>query len=275
MAFPISPTINETYTTALGTVYKYNATGARWEISSQTLQGLTGLQGIQGQTGAQGFTGALGITGIPGPTGIQGIQGPRGYQGEQGYTGVRGYTGAQGHTGAQGYTGLNGPTGAFGGPQGETGLQGPTGETGAQGVTGLGVTGFIGPTGIQGTTGVSDAAPWQVWTITGINGFTGTISKTAHYKKVGNTIFCVFNLKGYSNSNDTNFELPFQNALNEKIIAPAFITENFVPQGNPGLIMNYNFADNLDIYKNWSFTGLSNTAYKDISGNFFYESFGF
>ncbi len=126
MAFPSSPTINELYTTQLGTVYKYNATGARWEINSQTIVGATGVQGIQGPTGIQGIqgpTGLMGPTGVRGPTGIQGNVGPAGHTGIQG---AQGYTGL-GFTGLMGPTGLNGPTGPSAGPMGATGLMGPTG----------------------------------------------------------------------------------------------------------------------------------------------------
>lgn len=69
MAFPTNPINNQEYVTPLGTVYKYNSTDARWNLSSATL---TGATGAQGHTGAQGYTGAS-ITGLPGPTGALGL----------------------------------------------------------------------------------------------------------------------------------------------------------------------------------------------------------
>lgn len=69
MAFPTNPINNQEYITPLGTVYKYNSTDARWNLSSTTL---TGATGAQGHTGAQGYTGAS-ITGLPGPTGALGL----------------------------------------------------------------------------------------------------------------------------------------------------------------------------------------------------------
>lgn len=97
-------------------------TGGAWiQISSGSLQGITGIQGLQGitgiqggGTGLQGITGlALGSTGISGPTGIQGqtgisLQGGTGIQGE---TGIKGSTGIQGSTGIAGGTGIKGSTG--------------------------------------------------------------------------------------------------------------------------------------------------------------------
>jgi hypothetical protein len=87
MAFPISPTDGQLYTTSLGTIYQYQAIQDRWLLYSHT---------IVGETGAQGFTGLPGPTGLLGPTGIIG------------FTGAQGFTGAPGFTGAQGVTGIVG-----------------------------------------------------------------------------------------------------------------------------------------------------------------------
>lgn len=57
MSFPLSPSDNDTYTSAQGTVYKYSTANAAWRISTVNY-GLTGIQGTTGSAGSQGATGA-------------------------------------------------------------------------------------------------------------------------------------------------------------------------------------------------------------------------
>jgi hypothetical protein len=90
MAFPISPSDGQLYTSSLGTVYEYEAANDRWLLSSHVMVGETGLRGL---TGAQGETGLRGLTGAQGETGLRGLTGA------QGETGLRGLTGAQAETG--------------------------------------------------------------------------------------------------------------------------------------------------------------------------------
>lgn len=90
MAFPISPTDGQIYTTAFGSRYRYYAADDKWVKDGFV------VQGNQGETGAQGETGFPGATGIQGP---QGSQGETGFQGETGGQGGQGETGLQGETG--------------------------------------------------------------------------------------------------------------------------------------------------------------------------------
>jgi hypothetical protein len=43
MAFPTSPTDGQLYTNALGVVYQYVASGSKWILSDQQVQGYTGV----------------------------------------------------------------------------------------------------------------------------------------------------------------------------------------------------------------------------------------
>jgi len=90
MSFPNSPTNGQLYTNALGTVYLYDSTRTAWNISTQTVTGVTGLQGITGV--------GTGATGVIGPTGIQGNTGIAGGTGVIGPTGIRGTTGIKGNS---------------------------------------------------------------------------------------------------------------------------------------------------------------------------------
>jgi len=72
MAFPISPSDGQLYTSSLGTVYEYEAANDRWLLSSHVMVGETGLRGL---TGAQGETGLRGLTGAQGETGLRGLTG--------------------------------------------------------------------------------------------------------------------------------------------------------------------------------------------------------
>lgn len=70
MAFPTSPANDQTYTTSLGTTYRYDSTDTAWKIvgcdAEPGVQGATGIQGIQG------VTGLVGQTGIQGPGTVSG-----------------------------------------------------------------------------------------------------------------------------------------------------------------------------------------------------------
>ena len=185
-----------------GDILRYSLSNGRWESTSSSgsgATGLTGATGAQGSTGIAGYTGARGATGIQGLTGSIGIQGPIGATGLAGTNGTNGSTGAQGATGASiigatgasiigatGIAGLNGSTGPQGmtGSQGLTGmigLQGPIGATGigglngAQGNTGLrGLTGAQGATGLAGTNGTNgNTGPQGATGLAGSNGSDG------------------------------------------------------------------------------------------------------
>lgn len=102
MAFPTTPTDGQEYTNSLGTVFKYTALDNKWNISSFTLTGATGIQGETGLAGLDGTDGNDGAAGADGATGLQGVPGP---QGETGVAGADGSSGSQGETGAAGTDG--------------------------------------------------------------------------------------------------------------------------------------------------------------------------
>jgi hypothetical protein len=180
MAFPVSPTDGQLYTTNFGSRYKYYLADDKWIKIGLTPadQGATGYQGI---TGASGVNAPQGVTGLSGTTGAQGVTGLIGSTGYQGITGLKGITGSQG---IDGVTGVPGTTGLanfiqtssfspsvsvpelmwnfvdesfYGFVTGVNkwvqissgGLKGSQGDTGSQGVTGL-----IGSAGSQGATGI-------------------------------------------------------------------------------------------------------------------------
>ena len=74
MAFPLSPTPGQLYTTSKGTQYSWDNVQGVWFISGQTIVGLTG---VQGPTGVQGQIGSTGVAGL-GSTGVQGSAGAAG-----------------------------------------------------------------------------------------------------------------------------------------------------------------------------------------------------
>lgn len=116
MAFPISPVDGQEYVTALGTVYKWNATGNRWDLSSTTLTGATGAQGF---TGAQGLTGLYTIQeSSNNPTGAHNLDTYWDTEEEALFARITGsntwaQVSAGSQQGAQGATGLRGPTGPW------------------------------------------------------------------------------------------------------------------------------------------------------------------
>jgi len=67
--FPISPTLNETYTFGAST-WQWN--GDAWDSITTTFgpAGVQGTQGLQGTTGTQGLTGTQGVQGIQGLLGL-------------------------------------------------------------------------------------------------------------------------------------------------------------------------------------------------------------
>ncbi len=116
MAFPLNPIVNQEYVTALGTVYKYNATGMRWDLSSTTL---TGATGVIGPTGAMGLTGLYTIReASENPTGAHNLDTYWDTEQEALFARITGsntwaQVSAGSMQGAQGETGVRGPTGPY------------------------------------------------------------------------------------------------------------------------------------------------------------------
>jgi len=94
-----------------------------------------------------------------------------------------GYTGSTGAQGPQGYTGSSGA-------QGSRGYNGSTGSLGPQGPQ--------GPSGYTGSSGGNDDYAFGTWKPALVPNVSGTISlsiRNANYTKIGQMVFCTFDIK--------------------------------------------------------------------------------
>jgi hypothetical protein len=103
-------------------------------------------------------------------------------------------------------------------------------------------------------------------TIVGWSYFTAKVLK---YKKVGKTIFVMFNINGASNANKVTFTLPY--SANGMVAACVYTVNNSVATTTGGCLYLPDTVSTVQVYKDMSFAAFNTSGTKQVSGQFWFE----
>jgi hypothetical protein len=147
---------------------------------------------------------------------------------------------------------------------------GATKCTGVEIDTGTDDAKFATPKAIADSALVSETA-WTDYSSTStVVGWAPTPTKNIRYKKIGNTVFVSFDIRGTSSANNITFTLPYSAATGSYIRNPVYFTDAGT-SAYPAMAAIS--SDTVSVTKDWDATDKwATSGNKLVQGQFFYEA---